>query len=288
MAQVPGAPVTIATTFSPYLSAPAAPEVTVQDAGGDDITVTALGGAVLLNVATKSEAQILTPVPPGVQFTQGVQSFTADLPTGASVATIRLHFDDVVPTTAKWYKLHDGGWSVWPDMTRVDDHTIELRITDGAVPGDDDGIENGFVTDPGALGVPIGNDPPSVTVPASVSVDAIGTNTVVVTYAASATDPEQGALSPVCDHPSGSTFAVGSTLVTCTAVDAGGLTGSASFTVTVVDVDRNDDGIRDTAPPTDKDQCKGNGWRSFNNPSFKNQGDCVSYVSTGGRNPGRG
>ncbi|MFA5894235.1 MAG: hypothetical protein WC851_00490 [Candidatus Shapirobacteria bacterium] len=32
------------------------------------------------------------------------------------------------------------------------------------------------------------------------------------------------------------------------------------------------------APPTNKDQCKKDGWKIFNNPSFKNQGDCVSFV----------
>jgi YVTN family beta-propeller protein len=30
--------------------------------------------------------------------------------------------------------------------------------------------------------------------------------------------------------------------------------------------------------PTNKDQCKQGGWRTFSNPSFKNQGDCVSFV----------
>lgn len=30
--------------------------------------------------------------------------------------------------------------------------------------------------------------------------------------------------------------------------------------------------------PTIKDQCKDNGWETFVNPSFKNQGQCVSYV----------
>jgi hypothetical protein len=30
--------------------------------------------------------------------------------------------------------------------------------------------------------------------------------------------------------------------------------------------------------PTAKAQCKKGGWKSFNNPSFKNQGQCVSYV----------
>jgi hypothetical protein len=38
-----------------------------------------------------------------------------------------------------------------------------------------------------------------------------------------------------------------------------------------------------TGPPTSKDQCKDGGWQSFDNPTFKNQGDCVSYVATKGR-----
>lgn len=32
--------------------------------------------------------------------------------------------------------------------------------------------------------------------------------------------------------------------------------------------------------PTDKNQCKKDGWMSFSNPSFKNQGACVSYVQS--------
>jgi hypothetical protein len=35
--------------------------------------------------------------------------------------------------------------------------------------------------------------------------------------------------------------------------------------------------------PTSKDQCKNGGWGSFG--VFKNQGDCVSLVATGGKNP---
>ena len=31
-------------------------------------------------------------------------------------------------------------------------------------------------------------------------------------------------------------------------------------------------------PATSVDQCKKNGWQTFNNPTFKNQGACVSYV----------
>ncbi len=40
------------------------------------------------------------------------------------------------------------------------------------------------------------------------------------------------------------------------------------------------------APPTSKDQCKGDGWKAFNAPSFKNQGDCVSYVASNGKAKG--
>ena len=42
--------------------------------------------------------------------------------------------------------------------------------------------------------------------------------------------------------------------------------------------------IHDARPlPAMKDQCKGNGWRTFG--VFKNQGDCVNFVATGGKNP---
>lgn len=38
--------------------------------------------------------------------------------------------------------------------------------------------------------------------------------------------------------------------------------------------------------PTSKDQCKKGGWQSYG--VFKNQGDCVSFVATGGKNPPAG
>ena len=33
-------------------------------------------------------------------------------------------------------------------------------------------------------------------------------------------------------------------------------------------------------PPANKDECKKDGWMTFNNPAFKNQGECVSYVQS--------
>ena len=37
------------------------------------------------------------------------------------------------------------------------------------------------------------------------------------------------------------------------------------------------------AMPTTKDECKKDGWKTW--PVFKNQGDCVSFVASGGTNP---
>lgn len=33
--------------------------------------------------------------------------------------------------------------------------------------------------------------------------------------------------------------------------------------------------------PSSKDECKDGGWEDFDDPAFKNQGDCVSYVNNG-------
>lgn len=39
-------------------------------------------------------------------------------------------------------------------------------------------------------------------------------------------------------------------------------------------------------PPTSADQCKKGGWQTFNNPTFKNQGDCVSFIASKGKAKG--
>ena len=73
---------------------------------------------------------------------------------------------------------------------------------------------------------------------------------------------------------------VGSHTLKVRAVDNAGNVGaeSAAGTVTV-----------NTVPPpvvlpTNKEQCMKDGWKTFTNPKFKNQGDCVSFVATKGKN----
>ncbi len=76
--------------------------------------------------------------------------------------------------------------------------------------------------------------PPSVAAQPNVSATATSAAGAVVNYTAPAGTDEQGGTAAVaCLPASGSTFAVGSTTVTCTATDAVGHTGSGTFSVNV-------------------------------------------------------
>lgn len=74
--------------------------------------------------------------------------------------------------------------------------------------------------------------PPALALPASLSAHATGSAGAVVQYGASASDAV-GVASLACVPPSGATFPVGTTTVTCTASDAAGNSASGSFAVTV-------------------------------------------------------
>ncbi|GAA2018516.1 hypothetical protein GCM10009740_02940 [Terrabacter terrae] len=77
--------------------------------------------------------------------------------------------------------------------------------------------------------------PPVVTLPADISVEATGSSTAVSWDQPTATDSVDGSRDVTCMPASGSSFSVGTTTVSCTATDAAGNTGTASFKVTVSD-----------------------------------------------------
>ncbi len=75
---------------------------------------------------------------------------------------------------------------------------------------------------------------PALTLPSPITVNATSSAGAVVTYAATASDVVDAAVTPDCTPASGSVFAVGTTEVSCTASDAHGNTSAArSFTVRV-------------------------------------------------------
>lgn len=78
--------------------------------------------------------------------------------------------------------------------------------------------------------------PPVLTVPADMTVEATGPSGAVVTFTATATDDTDPSPTVTCTPPSGSTFPIGTTTVTCTATDALGNTSAPqTFTITVQD-----------------------------------------------------
>jgi hypothetical protein len=75
--------------------------------------------------------------------------------------------------------------------------------------------------------------PPVLTVPANIVVTATTPAGAPVTFAPTAADLVDGARAVACAPASGSTFAIGTTTVSCSAGDTRGNSASASFTVTV-------------------------------------------------------
>ena len=93
--------------------------------------------------------------------------------------------------------------------------------------------DNGGLTASGAFTVTVTNNGPSFTAPADITTPATSAAGAAVTFTASGTDIEDGAIAAVCAPASGATFAIGTTTVNCTVTDNGGLTASGAFTVTV-------------------------------------------------------
>ena len=78
--------------------------------------------------------------------------------------------------------------------------------------------------------------PPVITVPSDITAEATSSSGAVVNFSVSATDETSPANPAVtCDWPSGSTFPLGTTAVTCEATDDAGNTGYGYFNVTVED-----------------------------------------------------
>jgi hypothetical protein len=71
---------------------------------------------------------------------------------------------------------------------------------------------------------------------------------------------------------------------------AGGTVGTPG-TVHIDNISVNNQVVGSPTGPTSKDECKNGGWQNLlgnNGKPFKNQGDCVSFVATGGKNDAAG
>jgi hypothetical protein len=112
-------------------------------------------------------------------------------------------------------------------LTTEGTHTITYRSTDN----------DGNVEATNTVTVMIDKTPPVITTSGDDTVEATGPDGATVDYSSDASDALSGVLagSLSCNPPSGSSFPLGETTVSCTADDIAGNTGTASLTITVVD-----------------------------------------------------
>ncbi len=81
--------------------------------------------------------------------------------------------------------------------------------------------------------LPVDVTAPVITVPSDIIVESLTSSGKIVTYSVGGSDNLDSRVSTNCTPASGSTFTVGTTIVTCTASDAAGNGATERFTVTV-------------------------------------------------------
>jgi hypothetical protein len=122
---------------------------------------------------------------------------------------------DYTGLTPRLFRLNGG---VWSDVTtRLDpsSQTVCGRVTSLSP----------FVV--------FGDEPPTVSLPAGITVDARAPGGAIVDFSASATDGADPAPALTCAPEADTTFPIGDTTVTCTAADNAGNTATGSFVVHV-------------------------------------------------------
>jgi hypothetical protein len=118
----------------------------------------------------------------------------------------------------------------------------------------------------------------SATVTADVTHDSAGNDT-----SASATIPDGTSIGFATDLGILSASSAGTSAGKASVTLTSSAPGTAHVSATLDSGTASTDVTFTPATPTSANQCKNGGWQSYR--IFKNQGDCVSYVATHGKNP---
>jgi len=136
-------------------------QVRVREAHGNDLIEMQTASGRFKNVACVADDDpdvTQTDKPGSFDFPFGVLNFELTGLTAGDTVVVTLTFPDVVPTDAKYYKIHPTeGWREIPFGSNDGDNTITIELTDGDDSTDSDSVA-GTITDPGALAIPSGDD----------------------------------------------------------------------------------------------------------------------------------
>jgi hypothetical protein len=254
--------ITIQDTTPPTVTVPADVTATTSDPGGTAVSYPA---ATATDIVDGDLTPTCSPVS-GSNFSPGATTVTCSVTdshgnTGSASFTVTVNVVDTTPpvlslpsditTTSE----SSGGKVVTYSASATDN--VDGSITPSCAPASGSTFPIGTTTvsctatdshgnsSTGTFNVEVDlvdTTAPVLTVPADFTVTTGSSGGVAVTYSATATDNIDGSIAPSCSPPSGATFPLGATTVSCTATDAHSNTAQATFTVTVV--------LVDTTPPS--------------------------------------
>jgi large repetitive protein len=244
-------------TFSVTVNSPATPPV-VKVPANMTVEATSAAGAVVVYVASANDTQdgplpVSCSTPSGAVFPLGVTLVTCSATDSAKLSgsatfsvTVRDTTPPRLPLPSPIVVDADATGSALVTFSVVATDLVSgtlpalctpasgTRFSLGTTVVNCTATDSSGNTATGSFTVTVRNLP-VVKVPANLVAEATGPNGAAVSFEASATDATGAALTPICSPPSASTFPIGTTTVTCTAIDSVGGQGSASFSVTVRD-----------------------------------------------------
>ncbi len=120
--------------------------------GAPYVTLVGPASSKLVSVSTSDVVDAATAPPSGTTLPAGLTSFTLADITPGSTQTVSVYGGPMAGVNG--YAKYDAGiWSVLPaERVQVFADHVDILLTDGG-PGDDDGIANGQITDPGGIAV---------------------------------------------------------------------------------------------------------------------------------------
>ena len=213
--------------------------------GGTSVTITGTGftalpavtgvsfGGAAAQFTIDSGTQITATSPPGT----GTVHITATTPAGTSAATAADQFSYTQTATTTPSTPSTPGTT--PSTSSTPGTTPSTPGTTPSTPGTTPSTPGTTPSTPGTT-PSTSSTPPTLTLPPDQTVEATGPDRTTVPYTVSASDAQDGTLTPSCSPASGSVFPLGTTTVNCSVTDSAGLTATGSFTVTV----------QDTTPPS--------------------------------------
>ena len=124
-------------------------------------TATGTGSATLSTnrgyfsyVSAVNESSLPSEGKPNRQFPHGFFSFNITGLTTGQIVNVTITLPSDMPTTTQYWKYHTPeGWYQIPVRSNDGDDILTIQLTDGGT-GDDDGIANGMIVDPGAPALP--------------------------------------------------------------------------------------------------------------------------------------